>query len=643
MKKAKPLARKLLVLSLILILVGYIGAALVQSDFGQVEITDLKYEGGLGMTQSARIFKPKTATVDNPAPCIICQHGWYNNKEMQDNNCIEYARRGYVVIAVDMYSHGDSDKVGIGYEYNGGNGMYECIKMAATIPFVDATRIGITGHSFGADACTYATYNDEDGLINSILMVCADPQYTANFGYQGWPRSIYLIDDEQGGYINVYGSRNIAYVACQYDEFYHGIRDGSEGELGPATGYSAPRDLINTEACQSFLYFGTDRAGREMREANTFYKEEVDGKETIHAVYTPAITHPDATENTGVIEFAIRYFQEAMPAPNPIASTNQVWQWKAVFNSLSLHAMILFIACFAICMLDTPYFSSLKADKEVTALPAPKGKGAAWYWGGLVGVGLFAGASFMLMYDKIEALYPNLYNYEWDGQLSFFKQFPVTFIGTWSVACGLVLLLVTFLSYKTQGKKNGIDLADRGVRISLSALGKTVLLALITVTVVFSIIFLGTWLWKVDARVWVIALSTFEADKLTEMIKYLPFFLIYYLIMSVAVNCFNFVKNGKPWVNVVIQIIGVVLGPVLFYALQYGVFHATGYLMTEHLGLGGGAVITGIWVYPLVFWLPCAVLVTRAIYKKTNNPYLGGIIMALMVTIASCANTITFF
>lgn len=65
--------------------------------------------------------------------------------------------------------------------------------------------------------------------------------------------------------------------------------------------------------------------------------------------------------------------------------------------------------------------------------------------------------------------------------------------------------------------------------------------------------------------------------------------------------------------------------------------------MTEHWGLGGGSVIAGIWVYPLLFWLPSAVLVTRSIYKKTNNPYIGGMIMALMVVFASCANTITFF
>ena len=641
MKKRKT-AKFWVTVALILVFVGYIGAALVQSDFGKVEITKLKYEGGMGLTQSAVIYKPKTATVDNPAPCIVLEHGWYNNKEMQDMNCVEYARRGYVVVAVDQYSHGDSDRIGIGYEYTGGNGMNECIKMVAQIPYVDNSRIGISGHSFGSDACTYATYLDEENYINSILMVCSDPQYTVSFGYEGWPRTIYLIDEAQGGFTNVYGSRNIAYVACQYDEFYHGIRDGSEGELGPGKGYSSPRDLINTEACQSFLYFGTDRDGREMRQADTFYKETIDGKEVTRAVFTPAITHPEATLNSSVMEFAIRYFEETLGAPNPIASTNQVWQWKTIFNSLSLHAMILFIGALAVCLLDTDYFKELRAEKEVVALPSPKGKSAAWYWGGFAIVALFAAISFPKMFDSLEAMYPNLYSYEYDGNAPFFKQWPVTFVGCWSVACALVLGIVTILSYKLNGKKNGVDLAERGVKIGWSKLWKTIVLAFTVVFCAVLLIFIGDWLWNVDARIWVIALRTFESDKLIEMFKYLPFFLIYYIVMSISVNSFNFVKQGKPWVNVVVQVIAVILGPVLFYVAQYGTFHATGYLMTELWGQGSGSVITGIWVYPLLFWLPSAVLVSRAIYKRTNNPYIGGIIMAMMVTVASCANTITF-
>lgn len=636
-------AKRLLVLALVLIFVGYLGAYFIQTDGGKVEVTELKYEVASGQTQSAMIFKPENATLENPAPAIIVMHGWYNNKEMQDMNYVEYARRGYVVVSVDQNAHGDSDRYGVGYEYTGGAGMHECVQMVADIPYVDSSKIGVSGHSFGAEACMYAMYLDEANLISSALMVSADTQYTANYGLELWPRVISLTDDAQGGYMNAWGSKDIAIVACQYDEFYHGTRTGNEGDIGPGVGYTAPRDFIGTDAAQSFLHFGVDPTGLEVRESGVLYTENVDGVDAVRAIYTPAITHPEATHNTGVAEFSIRYFEETLGAPNPIDSTNQVWQWKAVFNSLSLHAMILFLACFAICLLDTPYFASLKAEKEVVALPAPKGKSAAWFWGGILVTAIFACFSFPYMFDPLEATYPNLYNYVYDGNAPFLKQWPVTFMGCWSAACGVVLLVVLVLSYILNGKKTGFSLAERGVTISWGKLWKTIVLAVVTASAAVSLVFLGDWLWEVDARIWVIALRAFDSDKLIEMVKYLPFFLVYYVVMSVSVNSFNFVKNGKPWVNVLIMVLAVVAGPAAFYILQYGSFHATGYLWTELQGLGAGSVISGIWVYPVLFWLPCAVLVSRAIYKKTNNPYIGGIIMAIMVTVASCANTITFY
>ena len=384
MKQKKPLAKTLLVVSLILVFVGFIGAYLVQTAGLCLEYTELYYETASGLTQNAMLIRPKTARVETPAPCIVVEHGWYNNKEMQDMNYVEYARRGYVVVAVNQYSHGDSDNIGIGYEYDGGNGMYDAVCMAASIPYVDSSRIGVSGHSFGSEACLYAVYKDEEtNYISAILHVCSDPQYTVNAPYIPWPRVIYDTPNDPDGYCNVYGSRDVGLVACQYDEFYHGVPTGTEDDIGPGIGYTAPRDFINTVAAQSFLYFGTDPEGQPLREPWTFYKQDIDGEEAIRAIYNPAITHPEATMNTSVAKFSIEYFQEAIPAPNPIPSSNQIWQWKEVFNSLSLHALILFAACFAICMLEQPFFASLKSKEEVSPLQFTNKPSKIWFWTGM--------------------------------------------------------------------------------------------------------------------------------------------------------------------------------------------------------------------------------------------------------------------
>ena len=94
----KMTAKRWLVLALVLVFVGFIGASLIQTDFGNVSITKLNFETEDGLTLSALLLTPDSATADTPAPAIVTVHGWYNNKEMQDLNYVELARRGFVVL-----------------------------------------------------------------------------------------------------------------------------------------------------------------------------------------------------------------------------------------------------------------------------------------------------------------------------------------------------------------------------------------------------------------------------------------------------------------------------------------------------------------------------------------------------------------
>ena len=47
------------------------------------------------------------------------------------------------------------------------------------------------------------------------------------------------------------------------------------------------------------------------------------------------------------------------------------------------------------------------------------------------------------------------------------------------------------------------------------------------------------------------------------------------------------------------------------------------------------------WTYAIVGILIVAPIVARKIYKKTNNPYLAGIINGILVAIISCTSTST--
>ena len=156
----------------------------------------------------------------------------------------------------------------------------------------------------------------------------------------------------------------------------------------------------------------------------------------------------------------------------------------------------------------------------------------------------------------------------------------------------------------------------------------------------YIILFFADYFFQTDFRLWVLTLKAFDADKVLIALRYLPFFLVFYLINSVAVNCFNYNTIGgkKGWGNVIILSVFNILGALVFLIVQYGTFFSTGLLKwysTE------GWRISGIWLYPAIVYLFLAPILNRFIYKRTKNPYLSAIIVAILITVMCVANTTT--
>lgn len=603
-------ARFWLCIAVVICLISCIGASLVQTDFGKVTIRDLRFETASGHQMSALLLVPDTATPDNPAPAIVCSHGWYNNREMQDLNYVEYARRGFVVLSIDMYGHGNSDNLETGTwwdESNNANGMYDAVQMVAGLPFVDKTRIGVTGHSNGALASRTAVLLDNEAdeqLIAAALLVSNDAVYT----------------DEDGAYFNMFGSRDAGIVACQYDEFFHRVKqeDGSR---------SAPRDYIHQNTAQSFLYFGQDPAGQEERTSYTMYTQSIDGEEAIRVIYNPPITHPWAHFSKRVVTSSIEFFDAALGAPKSIAPTNQVWQVKVFFNAIGLVGFMMFAVSLAIVLLDTRPFAVVRAEDHVQPAPALTGRAKGWFWGSNLLAAVFSFVVYMIGYTIIGGSMPD-----------FFPQAPVYFIGMWSLLCGLFALVLIAVGGRVTGQKAD---RDTGVRISGRRLGMTVVLALVVAVASYGLVFLADYFFKTDFRLWVLPLKAFTADKLPIILLYLPFFLVYYICNSISINCYNYFEMGKkPWVNTAVMAAFNALAPVVMVLVMYICFFVTGHLPNEFVPWFGGSII-GIWLYPIIVILPVAAVVSRILYKRTRNPYLAGILMALLVTTMSCTNTLT--
>lgn len=91
---------------------------------------------------------------------------------------------------------------------------------------------------------------------------------------------------------------------------------------------------------------------------------------------------------------------------------------------------------------------------------------------------------------------------------------------------------------------------------------RTIVLALLACGLAFLILFFADYFFKTDFRLWVLTLKAFDADKVLIALRYLPLFLIYYIINSVAVNCFNYNTIGgkKGFGNILILAVFNILG-----------------------------------------------------------------------------------
>ena len=91
-----------LAIAVALMLLGSIFAQMFNTSFYKVKVSRISFDTDSG-TLSGLLYMPKGVDASNPHPTIVTTHGYLNSAEMQDETAIEMSRRGYVVLALDMY------------------------------------------------------------------------------------------------------------------------------------------------------------------------------------------------------------------------------------------------------------------------------------------------------------------------------------------------------------------------------------------------------------------------------------------------------------------------------------------------------------------------------------------------------------
>jgi len=570
-----------MVIALILIFAGGFCAYMVQTGGGDIDIQDVRFTGSNGTLMSGLLYVPKGVNAENKAPGILAIHGYINSRETQDGFAVEFARRGYVVLALDQTGHGYSDPPAFANAYGGIDGL----KYLRGLDIVDTDNVGLEGHSMGGWASAIIAAVMPDGY-NSFVMASSSTGMEMFGVPEGTPAY----------------PRNLALIFSKYDEF-----------SGLMWGSPVPVDIVKTEKLQKL--FGTN----EPIKLDELYGSIEKG--TARKLYQPSMIHPRVHFSTEAIGDAIEWMQLTLKGGNGLPPSNQTWYWKEMFTFVALIGMVFLMVAVGGYLLNTQYF------KDLQETPAKQKSTSGWGW--------WVGAVITILLPIPIYIFAWSFHSKGIAQATFiWPQWITTTIMFWALGVGIISLILFVLWHVLFNKKNKATMADYGLTwkkngFEWGKIGKSFLLAFIAVFIAHLSLVISDWAFQTDYRLWVFAIKPLDMLHFDIMLGYIIPFAVYFLILGIVLH--GEMRPGKDSAvgavkETVINVLLLISGYIIFLILHYMPLFGGGTLLIPDLHLGGIVLFQFIPIFIIVG------VIATYFYRKTGHIYVGAFTNAMLVT-----------
>ena len=605
------------------------GAVIVETGFFGTETSGAA--NGLPVHIAYKLYRPRLATADSPVPAVLLMHGYQNDKETSAAFGIELARRGIAALSIDLYGHGDTipglrgrgraryklgDQSGkplsgperfrimltfsvldffrpeisdgIADSSMGGRSTYGYL---ASLPFVDAQRMGISGHSMG----TWAAWSVASSFPyhRAVLLQCGETI----------PPEYYDADAVK--------FNNVLLLQALYDEFdmfrdFMPVVPGLENtprRYRDFAGQSGPIEWDKTYG--SF----EDGSARRMELIKT--------------------NHRLTTHSAHSLSTAMDWFTSALSVETPVTSSNLVYKIR---ETLMLFAMLAALAAMLplfilLCRLPffAPFAGSPARSGTVKMLSVKSRRNAV-----IISV-LISGLTFPFLSQLGHGLIPVPEN--------IFRMTVGNGFITWLSFLMLVSLAMLLLWFRRRGRNAGWTLQDLGLGSSPRILiPRALLMAFLLTGTMYILSSLSAWFFKIEFRfIWPF-FRPFSPLRFGQFLVYLPFYAAFFFV-NAGVKLYGQLRLPEYgssartqtvwWLYSVLVMLGGVLGVALFHYIPF------------FMGIGPGV---DVFIAPLFggpFMSIMLVLVPQFavffflstwFFRKSGTVYTGSFVLAILAT-----------
>lgn len=579
--KTKEGCLKLTAIFIVVLMLSALIARAFQNDFGKIKVEQVTFDSR-GAAINAELYYPVGTNDTDSLPGIVVTHGGGCALGVTKGIAAELARRGFVVLNVSAYGTGlsdqpDYDESGQGKDgfdmLKATNGVYDSVCFLKTLRFVNKTRIGAVGHSMGAIR-TFSAARLDAGYysLNDIML---NILYNT-FGLE--------ITEEQ---LDV-DADSIAAEMLNSDqlEHYNSLKESEAAKFDTRIKAAVPLG-VSTD-----LLLGTGKA-----------TVNVAGHEVLRSIQT------NIAYVSGNYDVVWGFTESATV---PLATSSQIWAWRAVFNFVAMLAMFGLLLSVGSLILKTKKYGVCVCSVENAARPDTN---KAVYWA----VGLFTVVvTFVAIYL---ANIHGIMLYDPGMNLPLGRGAALLIYFLLIVAGGSLVALVfnVVLSLKKTGKTG---LANLNFRMPVLSGLKCLAFSIILIIVGYTALAVSEYFFGQDFRLWMISLSDMKVEWWTLGLRYALILFPLYLVISSSVN-YTIRRDIPEWkdtlITVIINSAGIWLCCLVNYILARTSFD--------------GALFSNFQSsYQYVLWVPITVYLARKMYNLTKNVWTGALLNTFIIT-----------